>query len=255
MRVSNKVSILLSMSISSIAVLGIGGTARAQSANINFIPISEHAAIADAYSFELPSNLPQFIVQTPELETEEVETEETEVEIDDTETDRLETEEVEIEETEVEIDDTETDEGVAGLGIVSPGGNYLGVGASLGLVEDIFGDFGAAAFISKFKLFSLNENNDVSFRPSVLVGKDVTFVVPVTLDVLLGDPDAKIVGKTFIPYGGLGFSFTTADDVFDFILTGGLDIPFERFTVNLETNVGVVNDFAWGLMLGIGYNF
>lgn len=242
MKVSGKIALLLG--IGSLAVLGITEAATAQSIDSKLFSTSEQIAIAETRLFALPissstdfTTLTQatpFVAQTPELETEE---------------------EVEIEETEVEIEDTETDEGVAGLGIVSPGGNYIGVGGSLGFVEDAYGDFGAAALISKFELFSLNENNDISVRPSVLVGQDVTFVVPFTIDVLLGDPDPEIWGRTFIPYGGPGFTFTTDTDIFYFTLTGGLDIPFDRFTMNVETNVGFLDDLAWGLMLGIGYNF
>ena len=164
------------------------------------------------------------------------------------------------EKTEAEIAQTNEgfdgiDEAVADSEIIEPGRNYLGIGGSLGLIEDAYGDFGAAAVITKVKLFELNDNNDVSIRPSMLVGKDVTFTFPVTVDILLGDPEARIAGKTFVPYGGLGTTFTTDSDVFYFNLVGGMDIPFNRFTINAETNVGFLDDIALGLRLGIGYNF
>lgn len=244
MIVSNKICLWLG--ISSIAVLGIGESTLAQSDRaFNHASSSLTTAEYDLRSLDSSKAIFSNIAQGEPVDEpfpSEVEVEETEVE-------------VEPDASEVEIEEPETDEGILDE-LFTTGQNYLGVGGSFGLVEDAYGDFGAFAAISKLKLFTLTESNDVSIRPSVLVGEDVTFVVPFTLDINLGDVEsAEILGRRFVPYGGPGFTFTTDTDVFYFTLTGGLDIPFEQFTINTEVNVGFLDDIALGVILGIGYNF
>ncbi|WP_052055747.1 hypothetical protein [Myxosarcina sp. GI1] len=276
MIVSRKIAFWLG--ISSIAVLGIGESALAQSevelnsaSSLSPVTGSEpnwrsldgsatfFSNIAQGGSVEetIPTERNSVDEMTPtqqrnsvdESFPNEVETQETEVEVEP------DTSEVEIEDSQVEVEEPETDSGSLS-DIFTSGQNYLGVGGSLGFIEDAYGDFGAFAAISKLKLFTLTESNDVSIRPSVLVGSDVTFVVPFTLDINIGSlEDAEILGRRFVPYGGPGFTFTTDTDVFYFTLTGGLDIPFEQFTINTEVNVGFLDDIALGAILGIGYNF
>lgn len=144
----------------------------------------------------------------------------------------------------------------------APGGrpapNYIGVGGSLGLAEDVFGDVGAFAAISKIRLFSPTENVDISIRPSVLVGEDLSLVVPATIDLRLsGFNFLGTTADSFVPYIGPGFIVATddEDDVFYFNLTGGVDVPIGQFTANAAFNVGFLDDTALGLTLGIGYNF
>ena len=136
--------------------------------------------------------------------------------------------------------------------------NYLGIGGSLGLIEDVYGDFGAFAVNSKLKLFSIvNAGSrgvtEVSVRPSMIVGKEVSFAVPATIDFRLPSFNEKM--SAFVPYFGPGFTISTDNDVFYFLLSGGLDIPVGDFTVNSQLNLAFEDDTALGLTLGIGYNF
>lgn len=136
--------------------------------------------------------------------------------------------------------------------------NYLGIGGSLGLIKDIYGDFGAFAVNSKLKLFTItnggsNGSTDLSFRPSAIVGKDVTFAVPVTVDFRLPGFTEKM--SAFVPYFGPGFAVTTDDGTFYFLASGGVDFPIGDFTVNGQLNLSFEDETALGLTLGIGYNF
>ena len=136
--------------------------------------------------------------------------------------------------------------------------NYLGLGGSLGLIEDAYGDFGALAVTSKLRFLKVIKGyqggTDLSLRPSVIVGKDVTFTVPVTIDFRLPGFSKKM--SAFVPYIGGGLNATTGDDSsVDFLLSGGVDFPLEDFTVNGQLNVGFLDDTALGLTLSIGYNF
>ena len=135
--------------------------------------------------------------------------------------------------------------------------SYLGIGGSLGLVEDIYGDFGAFAVTSKLRLFSILDTEkggtDLSVRPSVIIGNEVTFAVPVTVDLRL----APLFKGTdaFVPYLGPGVTLSTDGSVFYFLMAAGLDIPIGKFTTNTQLNVGFLNETAIGLTLSIGYNF
>lgn len=138
--------------------------------------------------------------------------------------------------------------------------NHIGVGGSLGIADDAFGDTGAFALISKLRLFSIfsgpDGSTDLSVRPSVIVGQDVTVVVPFTVDLVLpGVSFADISSSAVIPYFGPGFVFTTDDDIFYFNLTGGLEVPIGQFTANTALNIGFLDDVAVGVTLGVGYNF
>lgn len=136
--------------------------------------------------------------------------------------------------------------------------NYLGIGGSLGLIENVYGDFGAFAVNSKLKLFTIinggsNGSTDLSFRPSAIVGKDLTFAVPVTVDFRLPGFTEKM--SAFVPYFGPGFAVTTDDGTFYFLASGGVDFPIGDFTVNGQLNLSFEDETALGLTLGIGYNF
>jgi hypothetical protein len=139
--------------------------------------------------------------------------------------------------------------------------SYIGIGGSLGLVEDTFGDFGAFAINSKLRLFSVIDSEeggaDLSVRPSVIIGSDVTFAVPFTVDLRLAPfrPFSNIGADSFVPYFGPGFLFTTDDDAFQFLLAAGIDIPIGRFTTNAQFNIGFLDNTTLGLTLGVGYNF
>ena len=137
--------------------------------------------------------------------------------------------------------------------------SYLGIGGSLGLVENAFGDFGAFAVTSKLRLFSIIDSQkggtDASLRPSVIIGKDVAFAVPFTLDLRL--PPFKNTDTTaVVPYFGPGFVATTGDNSeFKFLMAAGLDVPVGRFTTNAQLNIGFLEKTAVGLTLSVGYNF
>lgn len=153
----------------------------------------------------------------------------------------------------VQTPEAETDAAATGVRLAP---NYIGVGGSLGIVEDVYGDTGAFAAISKIRLFSPTRDTDISLRPSILVGEDVSFVVPATIDLRLrGFNFFGTRTDSFVPYFGPGFVVSTDDDVFYFNLTGGVDVPIGQFTANAALNFGFLDDFAMGLSLGIGYNF
>ncbi|BAU63940.1 beta-Ig-H3/fasciclin [Stanieria sp. NIES-3757] len=137
--------------------------------------------------------------------------------------------------------------------------SYLGIGGSLGLINDEFGNFGAFAVTSKLRLFSVIDSNeggtDLSVRPSVVIGEDVTLAIPVTLDLRL-PPFKNTDTDAIVPYFGPGVVITTgSNSAFKFLMAGGLDIPIGRFTANTQLNIGFLDETALGLTLGIGYNF
>ncbi len=137
--------------------------------------------------------------------------------------------------------------------------SYLGIGGSLGLVEDIYGDFGAFAVTSKLRLLSIINSEeggaDLSVRPSMIIGSDVTFAVPVTVDLRLPPLFKSIGANAFVPYFGPGFTLSTEGSVFYFLMSAGLDIPIGKFTANTQLNVGFLDETAFGLTLSVGYNF
>ena len=137
--------------------------------------------------------------------------------------------------------------------------NYFGIGGSLGLIEDEFGDFGAFAVTSKVRLFPIIDSReggtDLSIRPSVIIGEDVSFVIPVTLDLRLSPLDIADM-DAFVPYFGPGVLITTGDNsAFKFLMTAGLDVPIGAFTANAQLNIGFLDETALGLTLSVGYNF
>ncbi len=148
------------------------------------------------------------------------------------------------------IEGPTTEPGTVEASRAPTGPNYVGVGGSLGAIESTFGDPGAFALISKFRLTSFR-GIDISVRPSLIVGSDATIVVPFTLDLagIGGLPTAVV------PYVGPGFSVTTADGNFYFTVTGGLDFPIGQFTANAAFNIGFLSEVALGFTLGVGYNF
>ena len=127
------------------------------------------------------------------------------------------------------------------------------------MIDDEFGDFGAFAVTSKLRLFSIIDSKqggtDLSLRPSVVIGEDVTFAIPVTLDLRLR-PFKNTDTNAVVPYFGPGVVITTgSNSAFKFLMAGGLDVPIGRFTTNAQFNVGFLDETALGLTLSIGYNF
>ncbi len=125
------------------------------------------------------------------------------------------------------------------------GSDFIGVGADFGYADNV-----SFAVISKFSL-----SEQVSLRPSVLVGDDLSVLVPVTYD--FSSYSADVAGFRFLPYAGVGASYQDGDgEDFNLILTAGTDVPLSRqFTLNAQANVGVLNDTDFGVTVGVGYNF
>ena len=136
--------------------------------------------------------------------------------------------------------------------------NYVGIGGSLGIIENVYGDFGAFALNSKLRFLKIikgyNGGTDLSLRPSVIIGKDVSFAIPVTVDFRLPGFGGK--STAFVPYFGPGVNiFTGKNGGASFLVSGGVDFPIGDVTVNGQLNGAFEDKFSMGLTLGIGYNF
>ncbi len=132
----------------------------------------------------------------------------------------------------------------------SGGGNFVGIGADFGYADDV-----SFAVISKFAL-----SQQISLRPSVLVGDNFSVLLPVTYEF---NRFSTNVGGGFQirPYAGIGASYVDGndgndDENFNVLLTAGADAPLSRrFTLNAQANLGVFNDTDFGVTVGVGYNF
>ncbi|BAZ33020.1 hypothetical protein NIES4074_55290 [Cylindrospermum sp. NIES-4074] len=134
------------------------------------------------------------------------------------------------------------------------GRSYIGVAGNIGLSgnDSALGD-GNFAVISKVGL-----TNTVSVRPSVILGDDTTFLVPVTYDFSFQRTDDVFSEPLPIaPYVGVGAAIKTGDDSqVAVLLTGGIDVPLNpQFTANVAVNAGFFDQTDVGLSLGVGYNF
>ncbi|MEW5857806.1 MAG: hypothetical protein AB1861_10570 [Cyanobacteriota bacterium] len=132
------------------------------------------------------------------------------------------------------------------------GRSYVGVGFNIGFGGDSALGDGSFAVISKIGL-----TNTLSLRPSVLLGDDTTFLIPVTYDfnIRQSDPFEPV---RFAPYVGGGVTISTGDDSdIGFLVTGGVDVPLTRqFTATAALNVGFQSDeVPVGVILGVGYTF
>jgi hypothetical protein len=124
--------------------------------------------------------------------------------------------------------------------------SYLGIGANLGAGgETGLGTISFAAF-SKFAL-----NPYLSFRPSVLIGKHVSFLLPLTYD--FGSSGIRQLA----PFAGIGAKFSTGSrDNTDLLLTAGVDYPLNpELALTASVNVGPINNFDIGFILGLAYTF
>jgi hypothetical protein len=124
--------------------------------------------------------------------------------------------------------------------------SYLGIGANLGAGgETGLGTVSFAAF-SKFAL-----NPYLSFRPSVLIGDHVSFLLPLTYD--FGSSGIRQLA----PFAGIGAKFSTGSrDNADLLLTAGVDYPLNpELALTASVNVGPINNFDIGFILGLAYTF
>lgn len=138
-------------------------------------------------------------------------------------------------------------------GVISPTEkySYVGVGGNIGLSD---ADTGTAesgfAVISKVAI-----TNNISVRPSVVIGSDTSITVPVTYDFSVRNSSTS---SSLTPYVGGGVVFATGggDDT-DLMVTTGVDYRFKPNLVgNASVNVGFGDDRTdVGLMLGVGYVF
>jgi len=138
------------------------------------------------------------------------------------------------------------------------GPSYIGIGGNIGI-----GDGDTALGEGSFAVFSkIGLTNFLSVRPAVLFSDDPTILVPITFDFIPGVTDVTEdlsgeLGLRISPYVGGGVAISTGDsDGVDFLLSGGVDVPItSRFTATAAVNATVFDNAAFGLMLGVGYNF
>ncbi len=131
------------------------------------------------------------------------------------------------------------------------GSSYIGVGGNIGLGGETGIGEGSFSVMSK-----IGFTRNLSVRPSVLFGDDVTVLLPVTLD--FPTENLEITRLNVAPYIGGGAIISTGDDSdVGVLLTGGIDVPINtQFTATAGVNVGFVDDDTdVGVMVGVGYNF
>jgi len=129
------------------------------------------------------------------------------------------------------------------------GYSYVGIGGNIGIVDGDT-DIGAGSFVI---LSKIGLTPYVSVRPELFIGDDVTIAVPITYDF---STVAEIVpGYPIAPFVGIGPTFTFNDEFLAAIVTAGVDVPITRnLTATASTNFTFFSDFAFGILLGIGYN-
>lgn len=132
------------------------------------------------------------------------------------------------------------------------GSSYIGIGGNIGLSGDTALGDGNFTIISKIGL-----TRNIAVRPSVVLGNDATFLIPVTYDFSIRQAEALEEVLPIAPYVGAGVSIATGDnDNIGLLLTGGIDVPLNsQFTANAAVNVGIADETDIGLAIGVGYNF
>ncbi len=126
--------------------------------------------------------------------------------------------------------------------------NFIGVGADFGTGSDT-----SLAVISKFAL-----SDNVSVRPSVLIGNRFAALLPVTYD--FSRYSTEVGSFQILPYAGAGVSYVdrNAGSNFGGLITAGVDVPLSRqFTGNVQANYAGIfsNDSNFGVTVGVGYSF
>lgn len=134
------------------------------------------------------------------------------------------------------------------------GSSYVGVAGNLGLSDDgdtAVGD-GNFMIISKIGL-----TNRLSARPSVVLGDNATFLIPVTYDFTLRSADAFTEPLPIAPYLGGGVAISTGDSSdIGLLITGGVDVPLTpQLTATAGVNAAFADGSDVGLLIGVGYNF
>lgn len=132
------------------------------------------------------------------------------------------------------------------------GSSYVGVAGNFGLAGE--SELGSTNFtvISKIGL-----TNSISARPSVIIGDEPVFLIPLTYDLSFAPISAFERAIPLSPFLGAGVAISTGDgsDVGP-MLTAGLDVPLTtQFTATAAVNVGFLEETDVGLVVGVGYNF
>ncbi|NJL00197.1 MAG: hypothetical protein HC910_06360 [Spirulinaceae cyanobacterium SM2_1_0] len=97
----------------------------------------------------------------------------------------------------------------------------------------------------------------LSARPMALLGDRVTFLLPLTYDIAVGQSD-PFRPASFVPYVGGGIILTTNDgNNVGPLVSGGIDVRVsESIVINTGINAGFFRDDTdIGLTVGIGYIF
>ncbi|NEP20393.1 MAG: hypothetical protein F6J97_26520 [Leptolyngbya sp. SIO4C1] len=130
--------------------------------------------------------------------------------------------------------------------------NFIGGGINIGIGDEedsVIGDT-SFAVISKFSVA-----DNIALRPSVLIGDDVSFMLPVTYNF----PNYSVDVSRFsvIPYVGGGIAVGTEGDAdIEGLISAGADVPLSRrVTANGQANVGIGDEVGFSILLGVGYNF
>jgi len=129
--------------------------------------------------------------------------------------------------------------------------NFIGFGGNIGFNDNdnAVGDFGFV-LLSKYSF-----SEKLSLRPSVIISDTSAVLIPVTYNFQNAGID--VGPTTLVPYVGGGVALTTGDDSdVSGLISAGADLPISRqFTINGQANLSIFNDTAFGVQLGLGYNF
>lgn len=130
------------------------------------------------------------------------------------------------------------------------GPSYIGVGGNIGFGGDTTLSEGAFAIISKVGL-----TRNLSVRPSVLLGDNAVFLIPLTVD--FPSQGVEPINLGVAPYLGGGVALSTGrDNTIGALISGGVDVPLSpQFTATAGVNIGFIDETEVGLLLGVGYTF
>ena len=137
------------------------------------------------------------------------------------------------------------------------GYSYIGGGFTIGTsgenretsVESSLGEAGVAFF----GRLAFSEN--LSIRPSVIIGDGTTITVPFTYDWSLSQAPNEPPIALFV---GGGFGLDLKNGNHGPLISTGIDIPFrDKYTFNATLDAAFFEEgeWDWGLTLGVGYNF
>lgn len=131
------------------------------------------------------------------------------------------------------------------------GPSYIGIGGNIGIAGDTSASRSNFAIISKVGL-----TNNLSVRPSAVVGNNTTFFIPVTADFPVASATVP-TNFTFAPYVGGGVAVSTGNNSrVGPMVAGGVDVPLSpQLTATAAANVGFLRETEVGVIVGVGYTF